>query len=512
MALSFALLPIVWLFISLGYFRLAAHQACTLGLFLSIAICVSFLQMPYNLAFEAALEGAILAFVPILWVIFAAFYTYNICVKSGAMTRIKNIMANLSGDRRIQVLAIAWGFGGFFESVAGFGTAVAIPASILVALGFEPFFAAIVCLLANTVAVAFGVVGIPITMLAKITGLPVLPLSLAAAAQLTPFVILVPFLLVFTVTKSLAGFRGVWLTTLLAGLSFAGAQYITAKYVGPELPAIIGSVFSLATIIACVKLMPGSQTWRFPGEDGRQYEAAAAGGREPLSSQCKIWAPYLLLLFFALVTSRLSPPLNGLLSQAKTTFVVYSGTGGAPLSIDWLLTPGTLIMLAAILGGLIQGCSCRTLATTLGETLSQLQTTALTVISIVSMSKVLAYSGTIGFIAMALSDTSGLFYPAIAPLIGMLGTFITGSDTSANILFGLLQKNVALQIGTDPIWIAAANTSGACIGKLISPQNIAIAAVATGLTGKEGDILNIMIKYAGIFTVGLGVITYVFAT
>ena len=180
------------------------------------------------------------------------------------------------------------------------------------------------------------------------------------------------------------------------------------------------------------------------------------------------------------------------------------------MSIQWLTTPGTLAMVSAIIGGFIQGASCQQLAKIFRDTLFQLRKTTVTIISIVSMAKVLGYSGMIGSVAVFLAGAVGSFYPFFAPLIGALGTFITGSDTSSNILFGLLQKHTAIQLGLDPVWIAAANTSGACIGKLVSPQSIAIAAIATGLSGKEGELLAITVKYSVVFLAGLGVITYVF--
>lgn len=509
-SLAFALMPVVWLLLSLGFFKLPAYRACFIGLALSLMIATSYFDMPYELAGRAALEGTVLALLPILWVIAAAFYTYNISLMTGAMKRIKNMMYSVSGDRRIQALAIAWGFGGFLESVAGFGTAVAIPASILIALGFEPFFAAVICLIANTIAVAFGVVGIPVTTLAKVTDLPVMPLTLDIALQLTPFVLLVPFLIVYTVTKSWKGFTGVWMITLMAGTSFAVTQFLIAKYVGPEVPAIIGSVISFATIIICARLFPPAKEWRFPHETNKQ-EANIPYGKRYVKKQIIAWIPYLLLLILVLGTSKLFPFINNSLSQVKSALLIYNGPGGKPLYIDWILTPGTLIMISAILGGLIQGATTKDLIIIFGQTALQLKKTIVTVVCIVSMAKVLGYSGMVSSIAVALANSTGSLYPFFAPLIGALGTFITGSDTSSNVLFGQLQKNVATQIGTDPTWIAAANTSGASAGKLISPQSIAIAAAATGLTGKEGAILNVTVKYVCIFVAALGMLTYWFA-
>ena len=508
--LSFAIVPILWLLVSIGVFRLSAYKACIAGLSLSLAIATTFFQMPYRHAFQAILEGAVLALLPILWVIFAGFYTYNISLETGAMDVIKRMLSNLSGDRRIQTLAIAWGFGGFLESVAGFGTAVAIPASILISLGFKPFFSALICLFANTIAVAFGVVGIPVTTLAKVTELPAMTLSLDIALQLTPLVILVPFLLIFKITESLAGFKGIWITTLVAGLSFGLSQFLVAKYIGPELPAIIGSAISFGAIVLCARKFPPAKEWRFPYEETARVTCEKTREAGTFPEQIIAWMPYLLLLLLVLGTSKLWPQSNEFFSRYKSVVSVYDGAGSKPLYIDWILTPGTLIMVSAIIGGLIQGISPRNLVVTLVKTLLSLKKTAMTVISIVSMAKVLSYSGMVGSIAAALAESTGSFYPVFAPLIGALGTFITGSDTSANVLFGALQRDVALKIGADPAWIAAANTSGACAGKLISPQSIAIAVAATGLSGREGELLGITIKYVCVFIAVLGIITYTF--
>ena len=506
-----ALIPILWLLISLGFLNVPAYKACPIGFAIAFVIAVTVWDMPFSLAYHAALEGGMLAIFPILWVIMAAIFAYNLSIRTGALERIKNLLSSLSGDRRIQALLIAWGFGGFLESTAGFGTAVAIPASILIALGFQPYQAAITCLLANTIAVAFGVVGIPVTTLAKITDLPVMPLSIDITLQLLPFVILLPFIIVFVITGSLAGLKDVWIPTIAAGLSFGLCQLLVAAFIGPELPAVISSIISLAITVLCVKLFPPVEEWRFPYERGQTADHVAKEYVGTFKDQVVAWGPYILLLLFVLGTSKLVPVINEPLSKVKSSLTIYNDPGAKPFYIDWIITPGTLIMTAAIIGGLIQGASVRALATALGTTIIQMQKTTLTVISIVSMAKVLGYSGMVGSIAVALASTTGKFYPFFAPLIGALGTFITGNDTSSNVLFGLLQKQTAAQIGSNPIWMAAANTSGACAGKMISPQSIAIVTSTTGLTGREGEILTTTVKCVIGFLAGLGIITYSFA-
>ena len=503
-----AMLPILWLLLSLGVFRMPADRACVIGLTLSAAIADRIWQMEYGLIGKAMAEGAFFAGVPILWVVLAAFFTYNISLATGASEQIKRFMSGLSEDRRIQALIIAWGFGGFLESVAGFGTAVAVPAVLLIALGFDAFLAATLCLLSNTVAVAFSVVGIPVTTLAKITDLPAMALATDIVLQLTPFVLVVPFSLVYVLTKSVRAFHGVFATTLAAGASFGAAQFVMAKYVGPELPAIIGSLASFGAIVLCAKLTPPKRVWRFSHEQGDALpDRPPVRWREQLSA----WSPYLLLLVVVLGTSKLVPAANQLLGAVKTSVWFYDGPGAKPLTVEWLLTPGSMVMLTAVAGGLIQGASPRELAVILGKTAVQLRKTAVTVISIVAMAKVLGYSGMVGALAVALAGATGAYYPFVSPAIGALGTFITGSDTSSNILFGLLQKQTAQQLGMNEVWLAAANTSGGCIGKLVSPQSIAIVAAAAGLSGREGDLLRTTVWYTMPFLLGVGALVYWFA-
>ena len=506
-----ALAPILWLLIGLGIFKLPAHRACPAGLILSLIIAVRVWNMDALLAGKAALEGALFALFPILWVIIAAFYSYNLSLHTGAIGQIKNLLLHCSSDRRIQALIIAWGFGSFMEAIAGFGTAVAVPAALLIALGFDPFRAAVICLIANTVAVAFGVIGIPVTTLAKITDLPLPALSFDIGVQLTPFVFLVPLFVVYTVTGGFAGLRGVWIVTLSAGASFGLVQFLVSQYIGPELPAIAASLTSAAVILLVAKVSPPAKTWSFPNDSATPGSSSNPGNQVDVRSQFIAWLPYLLLLCFVLGTSRIFPVMNGSLRQLRTDCLIYDGPGGKSLSFDWFLTPGTLVFVAAVLAGFVQGASLKDLMKLGGFTVLQLRKTIITVISIVSMAKVLGYSGMIGSVAVTLAETTGALYPAFAPLIGALGTFITGSDTSSNILFGLLQKQTAEQLGISPVWIAAANTSGACIGKLISPQSISIAATAAGLHGKEGDLLSVTFRYACFFLLGLGAIILLLA-
>ena len=460
-----------------------------------LALTVFHLSPPHTAG--AIAEGIILAVWPILWAIIGAIFAYNIGVATGNITRIKNMLAGISGDRRVQVLILAWAFSGFMEGAAGYGTAVAIPASILMALGFEPVFAAVICLIGNTAPTAFGAIGIPVITLAKVTDLHLAQIAPLVALQLTPLIIIIPFAMVRLTAEKGEGLKGVWGVTLVAGLSFAAVHYASARWLGPELPALFGGIASLLAIVGWLKLR------------GRQ-PAGSVSGLTPthigIRDGLVAWSPYGILFGLILATSTLNPVLNRLLEGVQTRLYLFHGPGATPAVIHWILSPGTLIILAALSGGWIQGASLPQMVGIFGRTIRQLWKSIVTVMGIVAVAKVMGYSGMIDNIATGLAQLTGGFYPLLAPALGALGTFVTGSDTSANILFGQVQKQTALQLGLSPGWLAAANTAGATAGKMISPQNIAIAATATGLTGREGLIFGRVLKACLVYILLLGLI------
>lgn len=501
-----ALVPIIWIFVGMLKLRLPSYKAGIVALAIGAVLAVVVWKMPLAFLFQAILEGLMLGLWPILWVIFAALFTYNLLVVGGAMDKIRDMLSGISPDRRVQTLIIAFAFGGFLEATAGFGTAVAIPASILIALGFKPLFASVICLVANTVPVAFGVVGIPVITLGKVTELPLHLLTLYTALQILPFVLILPLLLVALTTGGLKGLKGVTATSIISGAAFGLGQTLVAWGVGPELSAVAGSLLSLAVLILWVRVFPVKKTWYFPGDINKNLDPVKNIG---FVAGLKAWSPYIFILVFVLLT-RITPVAN-LLNRYpfELKYLFYKGPGGKPLSFAPVTNPGTIILISAILGGILQGINVRTMIETAFTTLKQILGTTVTVLSIVSLAKLMGYSGMISSIALSLSNLTGSFFPIISPLIGALGTFITGSDTSSNVLFGELQKQTALQINSNPSWIAAANASGATAGKMVSPQSIAIAASATGLSGQEGAILGKTIKYAIIFVALLGILVYV---
>lgn len=503
-----ALIPIIWLLVSLGKLKMPAYLASIIALIATVLISGVYYAMPALKIIQASLEGIMLAIFPILWVILAALFVYNTTLATGSMEKIGAMLSSLSPDRRIQGLILAFAFGGFLEAVAGFGTAVAIPAAILVSMGFSPILAASVCLVANTVPVAFGVLGVPIITLAQITSLPLDRLALYTAVQLVPFAILLPLVLVFMITGSMKKLKEVLGISIIAGIVFSLSQTLTAYYAGPELAAVVGSLSSLLAIVIYNRLFPVRNVWRFAEE---KTEKVLQGAGMDTRNAIKAWSPYILILVLVFAV-KFIPALSFL---NKHPFVVskqfYFGAGGKPMSFQLLTSAGTLLFISAVLGGFIQGATVKLLAKTLLKTVKQIKKTSVTVISIVALAKVMGYNGMVEAIANTLAAASGRFYPLIAPLLGAVGTFITGSDTSSNVLFGNLQKQTALRLGMNPEWLAASNASGATLGKMISPQSIAIASSATDLTNQEGKILGTTMRYCLIYVAVMGLLIFAFS-
>lgn len=487
-----ALLPIVWLIFALTGLKMVAYKACLAALGLSAALALFVWKMPPPDCFTAALEGTALALWPIILVIVAALFTYNLTLKTGAMDDIKIMLSGISTDKRVLVLLIGWCFGAFLEGIAGFGTAVAIPASMLIALGFEPLPAAIACLVSNALPTAFGSIGIPTVTLAQITGLNVTALSFATLLQMLPGLLITPFIMVVLTGKSLRALRGVWPIVLTAGLSFSVPALLVARFLGAELPVIVGGVCALGATVLAAKMFGAK---KMPAEYAIRADAVKVCTLSPKRA-LRAWAPFLLIFVLLLLTSPLIPPLNGALTSIRTSVTIYSGAGASPYTFVWLATPGVIIFAAALLGGKLQGATPSVMLSVLKNTLTGTKRTIFTILAILATAKIMGYSGMISSIAFVAAAYTGRFYPLIAPLIGALGAFVTGSGTSAGVLFGKLQVEAAAAVGANPLLLAAANTAGAGIGKIISPQCISIAVAATGLAGQEGALLRRTVKWA----------------
>ncbi|GAA6310796.1 L-lactate permease [Intestinibacter bartlettii] len=495
MLFAIAMIPVLWLIVSLGVLKMPAHKTCSFTVILTLAIAIICWRMKFIDGITATVEGMAIALWPILLVIVAALFTYNLAVETKTMDVIKKMLSSITTDKRIQVLILAWGFGGFLEAVAGYGTAVAIPASILASLGFNPLFAAVICLLANTVPTAFGALGIPVTTLATVTGLEVVHLSYVTSIQLAGFIVLIPFLLVILTEKSIKALKGVVGITLVSGITFAIPQIFIAKYLGADLPALVASICSMACTILMAKAM-------------NKEKVEAKEDKIGLKEGVLAWLPYILLCGLILIASPLVPSINSLLAKASSNIHIYTGDATSTTAFSWINTPGMMILIATFIAGLIQKLKFTYMLDVLKRTIIQLKTSFITIMSIVAISKIMSHSGMTSSISFGLCAITGSFYPLIAPLLGAIGTFVTGSDTSANILFGALQTEAAKSLSIDPYWIAAANTAGATAGKMISPQSIAIATSATGLIGSEGKILSTTVKYCLGYVIILGLIVY----
>ena len=498
MNLIIAIVPVLSLIVLMAFFKMSGDKSSIISLVVTMLIAFFGFHFPLDDLLFSFLYGAMKAVSPILIIILMAIFSYNVLLKTEKMEIIKQQFSSISTDKSIQVLLLTWGFGGLLEAMAGFGTAVAIPAAILISLGFKPIFSATVSLIANSVATAFGAIGTPVLVLAKETSLNVQTLSTNVVLQLSVLMFLIPLILLFLTDPKLKSLPKNVLLALLVGSVSLGSQYIAARYMGAESPAIIGSILSIIVIILYGKLTATKKE----------------KNRNILKSKdiFKAWSIYLFILLLIIVTSPLFPGLRNTLENNWVTHISLPiNMSTVNYTISWLTHAGVLLFAGTFAGGLIQGATVKELFVVLWKTVKQLEKTFITVICLVGLSTVMDTSGMISVIATALATITGNLYPFFAPIIGCLGTFITGSDTSSNILFGKLQASVAGHIQVSPDWLSAANTVGATGGKIISPQSIAIATSAGNQQGKEGEILKAAIPYALVYVCITGIIVYLFS-
>ncbi|MBQ9193613.1 MAG: L-lactate permease [Bacteroidales bacterium] len=521
MSFAVAVLPIVLLFVLMLAFKMPGHKSALITLAVTVLLALfaapALGMLPEGTASVGGVvwwgfvEGVLKAVFPILIIILMAIYSYNILVESREIEVVKSQFTSFTDDKGVLVLMLVWGFGGLLEGMAGFGTAVAIPAAILIGLGFKPMFSALVALIGNTVATGFGAVGVPVTTLCNevapggaASAEAICETSAFAVLQLSPLFILIPFIILM-LTDRKAVVKNLCLA-LWTGVISVAVQFVCAKYLGAETPAIIGSVAAIVAIILYAKLFVKSK----PRETGEKYGAART---------FRAWSVYLLILVFILLSGALCPPVNGFLKTHLVT-KVHLPVIDTDFRFGWISNAGLMLFLGATLGGLIQGLSFRKLMVVLAKTVVGLRKTVVTIISLIALASIMNYSGMISAIAAGLVAVTGPLYPLFAPLIGAIGTFVTGSDTSSNILFAKLQAHVADQLGmtgqgsffgvegSQTNWLVAANTTGATGGKMISPQSIAIATAACDMQGKDGDILRSALPYALMYIVIGGLMVY----
>lgn len=499
-----AMLPIIWLIVALSGLKMAGHKACVIALAITCILAIGYWKLSVICTATAALEGILNALWPICLVIVAALFTYNLSLKTGAMDKIKKMLAGVSTDQRVLALIIGWGFGNFMEGMAGFGTAVAIPASMLAGIGLNPMSAVLGCLVVNSTPTAFGSVGVPTVTLGSVTGLNPIPLSGSVALIQCILTFISPFLMVCICGKGIKALKGMLPTTIIASLSFVIPWFIAATFIGPELPDIIGSICSMLCIIVAAKIFNKNPDPEYAIEIDEEDEEKLTA-----SEGVKAWSSFILIFILLMITSALCPPIHDAIAGIKSTVTVYAGENANALGFSWINTPGVMIFIAAIIGGFIQKASVGDMINVLVETLKKYWKTILTICSVMATAKIMGYSGMISDIANLLVAVAGSYYPLIAPLIGAIGAFVTGSGTSTCVLFGGLQSETAVTLGLNPTWMAAANVMGAGIGKMICPQGIAIGAGAIGAVGQESTILQKVVKYFVLYVVVAGIICFV---
>ncbi|HFV5686684.1 TPA: L-lactate permease [Escherichia coli] len=515
-----ASLPILFFFFALIKLKLKGHVAATWTVIIALIVALLFYKMPLTAALASVLYGFFYGLWPIAWIIIAAVFVYKISVKTGQFDIIRASVLSVTPDQRIQMLIVGFAFGAFLEGAAGFGAPVAITAALLVVLGFRPLYAAGLCLIVNTAPVAFGAMGIPILVAGQVTGLDSFEIGQMVGRQL-PFLTIIVLFWIMAIMDGLRGIKETWPAVLVAGGSFAIAQFLSSNFLGPELPDIISSLVSLVCLTLFLKRWQPVHIFRF---DNTPYQNTDSS---PLSRSqvIRAWSPFLFLN--ATVTLWSLPPFKTLFAPGGTLHdlvitvpvpyldkliarmppVVSEATAyAAVFKFDWFSATGTAILFAALLSVIWLKMKPSDAVSTFGSTLKELALPVYSIGMVLAFAFISNYSGLSSTLALALAQTGSAF-TFFSPFLGWLGVFLTGSDTSSNALFASLQATAAHQIGVSDILMVAANTTGGVTGKMISPQSIAIACAATGLVGKESELFRFTVKHSLIFTCIVGVIT-----
>jgi lactate permease len=506
-----AVLPVFVVLVLLGVFRRPSWLAAIAGFVTSAVISVAVYHMPFTLAASSALYGAANGLLPIGWIVFTAILLYRVTVDTGKFDIIKHSLGNITSDRSVQVLLVAFAFGGFIEGAAGFGTPVAIAAAMLVGLGFRPFLAASVCLLANTAPVAFGSIGTPLIMLQRVTNLPMDGLSADVGRLCAPIALILPSYLML-VMGGLPALRAALPAAIVCGVAFGGVQFLLSSFVGPNLAGLLSAIAAMCALLLLLRF------WTPAGDENRVNSGHSS--REVFVA----WSPYLLLVIFVLLWG--SATTKAILDKA-TVIIPWPGLHnlvmrmppitpkpsayGAPYTFNLLSASGTSCLFAVFASALVLRVSPARLARLTWATAKQLALPLLTIASVVALAFIMNYSGQTATLGLVVAGT-GAAFPFFSTLLGWLGVFLTGSDTSANALFGTLQVVTANQLGMNPVLMASANSAGGVLGKMISLQSIAVAAAATGMArSEESSLLRFTLKHSVFLTVMLGLLTLFYA-
>ncbi|QIO08371.1 L-lactate permease [Acinetobacter lanii] len=521
---AIALIPIVFFFLALAVFRMKGSVAGTITVALAFLVSMFLYKMPIAMAVASMIYGFFYGLWPIAWIIIGAVFLYKISVKTGQFDIIRSSILSLTEDQRLQMLLVGFAFGTFLEGAAGFGAPVAITAALLVGLGFKPLYAAGLCLIVNTAPVAFGAMGIPIIVAGQVSGIETIQISQMVGRQLP---IMVPIVLIW-IMAIMDGWRGVketWPAIFVGGGSFALAQFLTANYVGPELPDITAAIAALVSLTVLLKFWQPKHIFRF--EDEKQVDphiALAAQKSYSVGQIVKAWSPFAVLTAMVTLWSikafkdlfAKDGALHDLVISIKVPFLHQMIQKLPPVvpeikdydaiyKFDWLSATGTAIMIAAVITIIYLKMKPKDAVVTFVETVNELKTPIYSIGMVLAFAFIANYSGLSATLALALAHT-GQAFTFFSPFLGWVGVFLTGSDTSANALFSALQATTAQQIGVPEVLLVAANTSGGVTGKMISPQSIAIACAAVGLVGKESDLFRFTVKHSITFTVMIGII------
>jgi lactate permease len=507
-----ASLPLIFIFWALIIKKMKGYMASLITTIVAIVIAVLVYGMPVKLSLLSTLHGALYGFFPICWIIIGAVFLYNVSVKAGQFEIIKSFMTSITTDRRLQALLIAFSFGSFLEGAAGMGAPVAITSAMLVGMGFNPLYAAGICLIANTAPVAFGSVGVPITIASQVSGIPEMGISQMVGRTLPIIAIFIPFYLV----TLMAGFKRsfeVLPAMLVSGFVFAIVQWVVANYLGPMLPSLLAGLASIVCLMVLLRFWKPKAIWRFSDEPPVSTEVQL---KYTPGQIVRAWSPFLIMTVL-IVLWGLQPVKTVLNSIGQIKFFIPGLQGailnndGSPLAIkvfdlNYLSNSGTAMLFAVLISLPLIGMSYKEGFKVYLSTLYQLRFTIITITSIVGFAFIANYSGMSITMALALAST-GILFPFFSPILGWLGVFMTGSDTSSNALFCKLQRVSAENIGIDPIITVSANASGGVVGKMISPQSIAVGAAAIGLVGKESDLFRFTVKHSFIMLFIMCIIT-----
>ncbi len=496
-----AAIPILFIFWALIIRKMKGYAASTLTVLVALIIAVLVYRMPVSTALLSTFHGILYGLFPICWIIIGAVFLYNLTVASGQFEVIKNFMASITPDRRLQALLIAFSFGAFLEGAAGMGAPVAITAAMLVGLGFNPLYAAGICLVANTAPVAFGAVGTPIIIAAQVSDIPEITISQMVGRTLPILSVVVPFYLV-TLMAGVKKSMEVMPAILVSGVSFAFFQWLCSNYLGPMLPDVIAGIASIICLMILLKYWKPKSSWRFEEEPPHTIDTAL---KYSMGQVVRAWSPFIVMTVM-IIAWGMVPVKDALNAMGLLKFDIpglagsIAKTDGSPLVIkpfelNYLSSPGTALLLAGLIAVPLIGINYKTAGKVYLATLRQMRYPIITIASVVGFAFLANNSGMSITMAMALAST-GILFPFFSPILGWLGVFLTGSDTSSNALFCKLQHSTAEAIGVDPVITVSANASGGVTGKMISPQSIAIGTAAVGLVGKESQLFRFTVKHS----------------